>query len=206
MLKRLGQSGVTLIEVIIAITIASAMIPIILTGQREIRSRAQFSDGVERLRNNLVQIKNEANTTVSNSQTSTGTTINTVVAGRLVDLNNVAGALRLRVTPLLLHEDRPDTQPDKLTLDVAAAKNIDIPWQVSIDASQTATPSYLVFLRNDDNGLLQTFFPPIGSATRFSAYATVPGSVLDLHLRDPDGHTAVVSIDQQFGSVTRTIQ
>ncbi len=208
MARNQSQAGFTLIELVLALTISAALIPIVLNGQREIRSRAQFSDGVERLRNDLVNIKNEANTTVSTRQIAPGTDSRYAVAGKVVILDNTgsSGALRLTIRTLRFDES---VSPLQLSFDPdpTATTTQDIPWGVRIDpAVPVPLPQIVVYLRNDDTGHLQTYFPAsIVATTTYASYVQA-GVAKTINLIDPDNHKGTVVVDPIFGNVTRTIQ
>lgn len=71
MLEDKSQAGFTLIEIMIVMSLAGLFGMIIFFGQGQIRQRAQFSDAMERIKNDIIRVKNETDTSVNITATGT---------------------------------------------------------------------------------------------------------------------------------------
>lgn len=200
MLKKMDQTGFTLIEIIIAMAIASALGSIVFTGQQAIRGQAQFSDGVERMKNNLTGIMNEANTTViTKAGGGAGRNLTGEQAvGKLVMFQ--AGSSTMRVWTLV-------ADANFLTLRTEDEYTIQTPWNVRVDG--LGSDQYIAFLRDPGDGLLQIYAPPSGrfDATRPSSYSPAAAqATATISLTDDDGHYGSIIVEAARNSIRRNIR
>ena len=56
------QAGISLVEVVLTLAISTLLITTVLAGRNSLRSQAQFSDGIERIKETILSAKSEANT------------------------------------------------------------------------------------------------------------------------------------------------
>lgn len=164
MLRLKKQSGFTLVEVVITLAIAGFLIPIIFTGQREVRDRQQFSDAVERVKNNVIGVKNEAFTTVNTRDNGEdeGRDPTTYVWGKYVLFFSEDD--RIQVTTLIRFTN------DATRIEEGESYEITVPHGVINDRSrQAGNPGqYIIFIRDPLNGQLKTYLPRSGQPTQFS--------------------------------------
>ena len=64
------QRGISLVEVVLTLGISSLLLATVMTGRNSIRSQAQFSDGMERIKEQILATKSNANT--GNNKLGTG--------------------------------------------------------------------------------------------------------------------------------------
>ncbi len=213
-MKVLGaRAGVGLIELIIVLAIAAALIPIVFAGQRALRARSQFTDAIDKVKNNLVQIKNEANTTVNSE--GAGSVIGRQVIGKLATFTS--GGSTYTVTTITL--DRSANVNNNALLSTAPV-TVTIPWSVTntttgLACTPTPCATAVLFARNPDTGELKAYTTGSGCAATdlldLSKLGSLCQNKADFAFTDPDGRVGHVFVDASStgakdGDITRVIQ
>jgi prepilin-type N-terminal cleavage/methylation domain-containing protein len=211
MLNARRQSGFTLVEVTMTLAISGLLILIAIVGQAQLRRRAQFSDAVERVKNNLNRGRSEAITTV-NCRTGASCNVNdgTDSADELIGRELIFDPAQPFLQVYSLR--RPVSGANYATLD---GYQMPYAWGLKFSsakiglAAQSTNPAAVVFWRQSSDGRLVASALTCANATCSEAldpnnYPGVSGSVV-LNFVDPDGLTAREMVDLPGGSITRSI-
>ncbi|HSH31077.1 MAG TPA: prepilin-type N-terminal cleavage/methylation domain-containing protein, partial [Candidatus Saccharimonadales bacterium] len=191
MLKDSPQSGFTLIETVIVLAISGALVTIALSGQSQLRENSQFSDAIEKVKNNLVLVKNEANTTVNDrvdpnrGQDPAGRSL----FGKMVEFTS--GSDIMTVTTLTINQDLDQLQRQD-------SYSIRIPWGVTFNPAGGTARQYVTFTRDPNTGRMQTYTPPDwpdAQLLRPDNYTAAIQAPVNLPFRDPSGRAATVTVD-----------
>lgn len=178
--------GFTLIEVILALAIASGLLLIVFAGQSQLRARARFSDAVERAKTITMKAKNEAFTTVS---TETGATYSNTFFAKVVYFE--AGSSTVTVYTLKFDGNNVLLAP---TIDYTA----DLPYGVKdVDTQNTC----LAFAKSTDSAKTIGYTVPdckLADLTNLSKYGSASQTV---KVDDGAGLTADINFDPQTLSV-----
>jgi prepilin-type N-terminal cleavage/methylation domain-containing protein len=195
MLKRreLGEAGFTLIEVIIVMAISSALLVIVLVGQRGLRSRAQFDAAVNKLVATVGEARTEATAGVNIVGSGDGTNVcpggpagQYVFAGVAWTADNSLPGSPLKI-------DYYRALPG-VTACVFQTRSISLPAPLTVNAPG----GRMLFVRDDQGGLAVCPVNNLGTnvipSFRDGSCAT---GTLTLNLSDaPDPHISQVIIDQ----------
>lgn len=216
------QHGVSLVEVVLTLAISSLLIATVLAGRNSVRSQAQFSDGMERIKETILTTKSEANTGNNTTGTGTGT-----IAGVPSKTYLLLGE------SLLFDTAKPTTMQDAnvlcygpaavkagiscsttLTSERTSRRNIASPWGIKYMGYTTATTTNMVqgnltivFGRDDQTGAFTgAWYPNVISAGKSRNEVFANKEEITLHFASSDGRNAIIVVNPAIGSVTRTIQ
>jgi hypothetical protein len=214
------QCGISLVEVVLTLGISSLLLATIMTGRNSVRSNAQFSDGVERIKEQVLAAKSDANT--GKNTYGKGTT----------SLNRADGLGGLLLGASLRFRTAADTTMQTaniicytvsstvlkcgsdLTTQTAIQKTITTPWNIKYTGYTTPTNSALTageltlaFGRDDQTGnFMGAWYPGvIASGTKLTAVFNDPAhqGVVVLHFKSQDGRNATITVNTGTGAVTR---
>jgi prepilin-type N-terminal cleavage/methylation domain-containing protein len=186
------QSGFTLVEIIIVLAISSGLAVIIFTGQRGLRSQAQFDAAVNKIVASVNETHNEATAGVNivgtgdgSSQPAgcaPGTLGTTVFRGTALTVDNAVVGGPLRV-------DYYRASPG-VNACIYDRRVISVPTPVTV-----TTGGRVLFMRNDTGGLNVC---PVALATNvlplYTSGNCVNGTVT-YRFTDADGHVSQVLVD-----------
>lgn len=210
------QHGVTLVEVMLTLAISSLLITSVLAGRNSVRSQAQFSDGMERIKETILSTKSEANT--GNNTNGRGNNAQYLTIGRTMHFNSsgVAGAnkkadsvtvLCEATSDLLCQDSKPVSwQP---TTPVAST----FPWGITYtgysvgnQAGGTADVN-LVFARDDRTGsYVGSWYPAALSPTATTKTLLLGNQTsVTLNFKSPDNRSAKITINPVTGTVTKEV-
>jgi prepilin-type N-terminal cleavage/methylation domain-containing protein len=92
MVRRAGQAGFTLVEVVIVLAISSLLVAAAIVGQGALRDRTGFTGAIDQIKNRLMQTQNEASNPVidplSNLHAEGFGNSDSTVFGKIVEFNN----------------------------------------------------------------------------------------------------------------------
>lgn len=214
------QHGVSLVEVMLTLAISSMLIATVLAGRNSLRSQAQFSDSIERIKETILSTKNEANT--GNNTVGTGTT----ATGRLTLGRSIyfqAGQANAVTRTVLCTANADNLCTNQLLSPLAADRSLPLPWGSIYTGCRVGNQDCiavtgqnnmsLFFVREDTSGDFTGYwFPgqltsnPGTSVPRTNVYQAARQSPVALLFRSPDGRTATINVNPAAGTVTRTIQ
>lgn len=218
------QRGITLVEVVLTLGITSLLIATVLTGRNSVRSTAQFSDGVERIKEQILLAKSDANTGKSVFDKASGTSVIDGVTNRWYLL--LGASLRFRTAAsttmqtaniMCYAKGKDDLQcGDLLTTQTAVQKSITTPWKIKYLGYTTPTISTLTqgdltlaFGRDDVNGSFMGAWYPgvISSGVKRAAVFNDPAhqGEITLHFQSQDGRQANIIVNTTTGAVTKEI-
>lgn len=208
------QRGISLVEVMLTLALSSLLLASVLAGRNSLRSQAQFSDGMERIKETILTTKNQANTgnnTVGQgngtpSSNNTYLTIGRSVQFTLNSSNATTNTLLCNATSDLLCATQ-------IRFPFQATQTQALPWGITYTGCTNcggATNSLtLLFVRDDNSGTFSGYWFP-GALTsgiqKSTVYRTDRQTPLTLNFRSPDGRTATINVNPAAGTVTRTIQ
>lgn len=211
------QAGISLVEVMLTLAISSLLIITVLAGRNSLRSQAQFSDGVERIKETILSVKSEANTSNNINKDAKGTSI---IGGGSTSYLNIGRGVQFTANSssaqsftLLCYASKPDylctdeVNPDK---NVSTAKTLQLPWGIqykkySADGTEGTTLT-LIFTRDDQTGSFTGYWYPGVIANRDKKSVVLAKSTpITLYFESPDGRSATVDVNPATGTVTRTI-
>jgi len=204
------QAGFTLIEIMITMAISAGLAVIALMGFSTLRSQAQFSDAVERLRERTVQTRTEANSSV---QLTSGTDTGNVAFGRIMTFTPGSGIVNIQTLMTSSSESPAAIQSVFPTADNAF--DYTIPWGLTFKQGKdtgayTAQKRQVAFIRSPLDGSLHSIVsPPNGwtlSGGHYQYSDFMPGGVPPrASLQVGDGsRTATLNIDPPTNGVGRT--
>jgi type II secretory pathway pseudopilin PulG len=212
--KSTKQRGVTLVEVTLTLAISTLLIATVLTGRNSIRSQAQFSDGMERIKETILSVKSEANTGNNTNPGAKGTAQIGSGTNRYLNLGR-----SIRFTPnsstadslaLLCYAASDLTCTDQLNPDTATVKRLALPWGIAYKdytaEGVTGATITIIFTRDDQTGEFAGYWYDGTIANRDSKNAVlVKQRPVTLNFESPDGRKATIAINPATGTVTRTI-
>jgi len=202
------QRGISLVEVVLTLGISSLLIATVLTGRNSIRSTAQFSDGVERVKETILSVKSDANT--SNNATGTGNA-DSLVIGRAISFSTATSNDAQRTT-LLCKATADLSCTSQLVL--TDTSTVTIPWKIAYTGYTVQGSTNLVnrdvtllFGRTDTNGSFTGawYAGTIDANTSLSS-AFANKTPITLHFESQDNRYADVLINPVTGAVTRDIK
>lgn len=208
------QRGVTLVEVMLTLAISALLISTILAGRNSIRSQAQFSDGMERIKETILSVKSEANTSNNTNPGAKGTAQIGSGASRYLNIGR-----SIRFTPnssnvdsiaLLCYAATDLTCTDQVNPDSATAKKISLPWGITykdyVADGVTGSTITIIFARDDKTGEFAGYWYAGTIANRDSKNTILAKSTpVTLNFESPDGRKATITVNPATGTVTRTI-
>ncbi len=216
------QAGISLVEVVLTLAISSLLITTVLAGRNSLRSQAQFSDGIERIKETILSAKSEANTSNSTNTAAKGTGV--VDGKKYLNLGRsilfTKGSSQIEAANLLCYANDAFQCTDDVAVDSATIKKISLPWGIVYKSYTDTTGTHddpelsIVFARNDKDGSFTGAWyagrvVDSGSAAGqklgqlFTATSSQP---ITLNFESPDGRKATVDVNPATGTVTRTIQ
>lgn len=197
-----NQHGFTLIEITLVLAISAGLLTIVLAGQEQVRSRAEFTAAVNQVATDINEVKNESQTTVQvqtpgAATNPTGTSIGTTFFGKAMTFTQGASTITV--------QDMYNNASGILQL--PNSYQFTIPWGVTVQSA--SSPQYLVFHLTSASAQLITYANPPSPYTATDLYnETVPNDqtgTFTLQLTDPDGHMATIYVDgAKNGAVTET--
>ena len=217
------QHGVSLVEVMLTLAISSLLITTVLAGRNSLRSQAQFSDGIERIKETILSTKSEANT--SNNKLGKGTSRIDgasdayAIVGQSLFFDTDAKTT-MRSANVLCYGDIPEPNEqfncgERLTSSFSSRKPVTTPWNIQYTGYTTATTPTtpvkgklsLVFMREEQTGSFTGSWYT-NEIVRGVTRATVQThkEEITLHFASSDGRNAIVVVNPSTGTVTRTIQ
>lgn len=217
------QHGISLVEVVLTLAISSLLIATVLSGRNSIRSQAQFSDGVERIKETILSVKSEANTsnnklgkgtsTSSGEPPAPGSTVYILLGQSLLFDTNTATTMQ---SANVLCYGAPDLScGTKLTSSLGSQQNLATPWGIKYLGYTTGGATVpvrgklnLVFAREAQTGSFIGSWYPADTISRDDLRRTVfdNQSAITLHFESTDRRKAIIVVNPPTGTVTRTIQ
>jgi prepilin-type N-terminal cleavage/methylation domain-containing protein len=190
---QMSEAGFTLIEIILVVTISAALGAMVLSGQRQVRQRAQFSDGVEKIKNSLVGVKNEANTTVNSAG---GNDTDRIVIGKLARFTD--NSSQIEVGTLVARCTNPTCSEINPTLNQQDTYTITVPWGVTFD-DPPSTVNVIAFIRSPLDGELTVYTPQksdnVLDAGIYRRDSTTARQRATLRFDDPNGYGASIFVN-----------
>lgn len=202
------QRGISLVEVVLTLGISSLLIATVLTGRNSVRSTAQFSDGVERVKETILSVKSDANT--SNNATGKGNT-DSLVIGRSIMFSTTTPNDAQRTTLICVAATDLTCKPQLTLTDTST---VTIPWKITytgytVQGSSTEIKSdvTLVFGRTDTTGSFTgAWYAGAIDANTSVDSAFANKTPITLHFKSQDNRYADVLINPVTGTVTRDIK
>lgn len=186
------SAGFTLIEVAMVIAATSILIPLIFLGQGTARSRAQFTASAEKLKANLVGLRNEANSTINTA--GGGNTPGTVIFGTLACFT--PGVSSYGVHTL--------TQPlgSGAAPSISSTRTETIPNGTVPDWTPATQRRAVVFARDQNTGRLVVFSgtDSTNSDCR-DALGVLTIANIDLPIKSPGGQRATLRVEAANNSI-----
>lgn len=218
--KNSKQRGVSLVEVMLTLALSSLLLVSILAGRGSVKSQAQFSDGMERIKETILTVKSQANT--SNSTAGNGSGVSGSVSyynirGRSITFTKSSSTATVQTVLCFANTDR--TCKDQTQL--SASSTTTLPATITYDGTytvqgvsgtQSATSMTIIFSRSDDDAAFSGYwYPNVLTATTVSNQATTAldsvylqnSSVITLNMSSIDGRKGTLTIDPYVGTVTR---
>lgn len=191
------SSGFTLIEITIVLAIVSGIAIIAFLGQGEFRSKARFTDAVDRTVSALTSAQNEANSAI-NTRDDAGTDDSQIFFGMLASFDADAGSV-MEITPYWRNgQSCPPTED----LKPKQGSAFEIPSGVEFDSTLDQS---VMFGRSCFDGRPKTYIPDIGSTLaellRPQTYLSAPANPAVIKLSDFNGHCAEITIQPGTGSI-----
>lgn len=219
--KSTKQRGVTLVEVTLTLAISTLLIATVLTGRNSIRSQAQFSDGMERIKETILSVKSEANTgnnTIGRgvAKPSQSSSSQYLTIGRSIQFNQLTNNTKVDTKTLLCNTSDVSGYAclGQVSFPPEANKALSLPWGIkytgySVNNQPGAAENNritLIFVRDDKNGAFTGYWYP-GEITRGMPQSTAFAnqSVITLNFESSDGRKGAVTIDPASGAVTRQV-
>lgn len=199
-----SQSGFTLIEIIMVMAVSAALGSMVLFGQAEVRKRAQFSDGIEKTKNALMGVKNEANTTVNACFVppgpcgSGGDDTSHIVVGKLAEFTDDSSVIQVS-TLLARCQDIACNNID-VFLNKRDTYSINIPWGVFFDDSSSDADA-IAFIRSPQDGDMTVYTPletdNVLDSTIYSRDSGPRRRRVTLRFDDVNGYRASIFVNAQ---------
>jgi prepilin-type N-terminal cleavage/methylation domain-containing protein len=198
-MARRDQAGFTLIELIIVMAISSLLGAAVLSGFSVLRSQAQFSDAIERLKETVLIKRTEALSTI---KLSGGDDAANITFGRLLTFTPGSSSVTVQ-TLYTANNEAPAANQPVYTLP-SEDGDTTIAWGVRYSDASTRQ---VAFVRSSVDGALQTAVSPpggwAGPTYRYGDFAP-NGAAANLNFTDSFGRQAYLTIDPAKNSVTRT--
>lgn len=215
------QHGVTLVEVMLTLAISTLLIATVLTGRNSIRSQAQFSDGIERIKETILSTKSEANT--GNNTIGTGaakqcpaSTNQCLTVGRSIHFNQATNSSKADTKTLLCNTSAASGYAclGQISFPPEATKTLSLPWGIAYTGySVNSRPGpiennhiTLIFARDDKTGAFKGYWyagEVTGEMPQSTAFANQ--EVITLNFESTDGRKATITVDPASGAVTRQV-
>jgi prepilin-type N-terminal cleavage/methylation domain-containing protein len=200
------QAGFTLIEVTLVMVISSALAIIALTWFTGLRDQAQFTDSVERIKEGVLEQRQEALSTI---KPGGGVDPFNITFGRL--LTFTPGSSIIRVDTLITSNNSSPLATQGVIPLVGQSTTLKMAWGVTYAGSAVRK---VAFTRSAVDGSLQTavgegttWNGPVYSYGQFLPNQLPPTSTnARLPLRDVKGRPAYMQIDTTSNGVTRAFQ
>jgi prepilin-type N-terminal cleavage/methylation domain-containing protein len=191
------QAGFTLIEIILVMVISSMLAIIALTGFSALRGQAQFSDSIERLKEKVVSLRQEALSTI---KLSGGADATHVTFGRL--LTFTPGSSTVQVQTLETANNPAPVAGQAVVTVPAEDTSFAVAWGVTFTGPRV---TQVAFVRSTVDGALQTAVSTawVPGSYKYSDFAP-NGAPANLNFRDPTGRTAFLTVTPANDGVTRT--
>jgi len=206
------QRGISLVEVVLTLGISSLLIAMIFTGRNSLRSQAQFSDAIERIKEQILLTKSDANT--GNNKLGTGDNSAYLLLGESLRFRTTVNTT-MQASNIMCKVDHDLLCGSTVTTSASSRKNITTPWNIRYtgyttadDSSLAAGDLTLAFIRNDQTGgFTGAWYPGElrlgGVDTRALIFARqMP---VTLHFESPDGRKGTIEVNPATGTVTREI-
>lgn len=215
------QQGVSLVEVMLTLAISAMLITTVLAGRNSLRSQAQFSDGIERIKETILSTKSEANTSNSTNTASTGT--GKLAGSSYLNLGRsirfTKGSSQIQTLNILCYANSDLQCTDRLKVDDGTTKTTSLPWNIVYTSYTDATGTHaepelsIIFARNDTDGSFTGYWTPGGvydsdnaaGQARSQLFNAANSKPVTLNFESPDGRQATVEVNPATGTVTRTI-
>lgn len=215
------QRGVTLVEVTLTLAISALLITTVLAGRNSIRSQAQFSDGVERIKETILSTKSEASTSNNVNTKAKGTgqigdgTSRYLNLGRSIRFEKDSSIIQ--VLTVLCYAGDGNLCTEDLNEDGATDEVTTLPWGIIYKSytvggvTQTGTQLSIIFTRNDTDGSFTGYWlegrvsdsKKPGAKKR--SELLVNTTPITLNFESQDGRKATIDVNPATGTVTRTI-
>lgn len=210
------QRGVSLVEVVLTLAISSLLIATVLAGRNSVRSQAQFSDGMERIKETILSAKSEANT--GNNTSGTGSSSKYLTIGRAMRFNTSAVNKANKKADLttVLCQVTTDflCQSNKMiSWEATAVKSAPLPWGI-VYTGYTANNQpgstadlTLFFARNDQTGgYTGSWYPGALSKLSTTKDALLANQTpVTLNFVSPDGRKAKITVNPVTGTVDKEV-
>lgn len=199
------QRGVSLVEVLLTLAISSLLLGSVLVGRNSVRSQAQFSDGIERIKETVLSIKSQANT--SNNSTGNGTSSNSLTLGRFIHFTRDSDAYDTGT--LLCLTGSGSTCGNRVNVTDQASG--ELPWRMTYKGNSVSSEPdlTLIFARDDNAGAIFTgywFAGRLVNGTDVAQYQQLANQkTIVLNFESPDGRRATITVDPATGSVSRKV-
>lgn len=201
------RQGVTLIEVMLTLAISALLLSTVLVGRNSVRSQAQFIDGMERLKEQILFTKNQANT--SNNTGGSGVpTSQRLVLGKTIQFTTTANTSMVSKTLLC---QTVSTLLCGTSLDVTDVNIQTTPWQIRYKgyiANGAANPATgdltLAFARNDQTGAFEgSWYAGKVLPNTQKGVVFANRTPITLYFQSSDGRQATIDVNPDAGTVTR---
>jgi len=221
--KNSKQRGVSLVEVMLTLALSSLLLTSILGGRGSIRSQALFSDGMERIKETVLTVKSQANTSNSTAGQGSGVSGSGAyynIRGRSITFTQASGTATIQTVLCFANTDHTCKDQTQLSSTSTSALPAGITYAGTytvngVSGTQAAANMTIIFSRSDDVGDFTGYwYPGTLVATTVSNQATTAldtvylqnSTTITLNFNGADGHKGTVTIDPYSGSVTRVAQ
>ena len=205
------QRGISLVEVVLTLGISSLLIATILTGRNSVRSQAQFSDGMERIKEQILAVKSDANT--GKNKLGDGASTDYLLLGESL-LFRTTAKTSMQISNVMCKVAVDLQCGTTVTTSSSSRSTIATPWNIQYIGYTAGSGGgnpiegnlTLVFIRDDSNGSFTGAWHPaelqLGGRDTREAILVNQGEVT-LHFVSPDGRKAGVIVNPATGTVTR---
>jgi prepilin-type N-terminal cleavage/methylation domain-containing protein len=210
------QSGFTLIELILVMAISGALAAIAMMGFSTLRGQTQFSDSVERLKEDVLKSRQEALSTIKSSG---GTDPTKVTFGKLLTFTPGSSTVQVQTLVTINNYQAGNvtspTAAQAVTISAAPGdtSSYTIPWGITYANTQLTGPPLgaiqnsvvkVAYVRSGTDGALQTATSTTWGAVLTYGLFAPNGAKRNLNFVDPTGRKAFLTIDPTNNGVSRT--
>lgn len=210
------QHGVTLVEVMLTLAISTLLIVTVLAGRNSVRSQAQFSDGIERIKETILSTKSEANT--GKNMLGTGASTSYLLIGESIRFRTTLNTT-MQVSNIMCRVGSDLLCGPTVTTSASSRKDNPTPWKIRYKGYTVAGAAgvpitgdlTLAFARNDRSGEFKGAWYPrelrLGSIdTRAAVFDNQAYQVpVTLWFESQDGRQATIEVNPATGLVTRRV-
>jgi len=211
------QRGISLVEVVLTLGISSLLLATVLSGRNSIRSQAQFSDGMERIKEQILAVKSDANTGKNTDGDGTseisGATNTYLLLGASLRFNT-ATKTSMQTANIMCYAISSTNLVcgSRLTTQIPIKRDMVTPWKIEYLGYTTSTTSSapvtgdltLAFSRDDNSGsFVGAWYPGVIAQNSLRSEVFLRQTEVTLHFKSSDGRFADLIVNPATGSVTR---